>query len=68
MRRFKPKRVLDIQQDPEGPFVLYADAIEAMQAGLSFALAHREDIDADINDFGVLKPLLDMVRAGGKTH
>jgi len=68
MKRYKTKTVFDIQEDDEGAFVLYSDAIESMQAGLMFAMAHQEDIEADINDFGVLKPLLDMVRAGDKAH
>lgn len=68
MKRYKSKTVFDMVEDKDGSFVRFADAAEAMQSALLFAIHHQEDIEGDINDFGELKPLLDMAKSTGSVH
>lgn len=68
MKRFKPKNTPGLKEDPEGGFVRFDDACKAMSTALAYALVHKYDIDNDINDFGNLKPLLEMVESIGKVH
>jgi len=68
MKRYKSKTVFDMVEDKDGSFVRFSDAAEAMQSALMFAIQHQEDIEGDINDFGELKPLLDMAKSAGSVH
>lgn len=68
MRRFKPKITLDMQEDKDGQYILFSDAAEAMQSALLYAIRHQEDIEGDVDDFGELKPLLDMAKSAGSVH
>jgi len=61
MKRFKMPEVHALQESENGSLVLYADAVEAMQSMVMFAISHADDINAEVNDFGDLKPVLDMV-------
>jgi len=53
---------MNIPESPEGVFCLYADAVEAMELPIQFAMDHAEQIENDEDGFGVLMPILAMVR------
>lgn len=61
MKRYKIPPAVSIKENSEGEFVLYMDALEAMHVMIQFALNHAEDITNGVNDFGDLKPVLDMM-------
>jgi len=67
MKRFKMPEVHALQESENGSLVLYADAVEAMQSMVMFAINHADDINAGVGDFGDLKPLLDMI-SGHETN
>ena len=68
MKRYKSKLVMDIIEDKEGAFVRYSDALESMHAAVKFAVKHADDIEAGVDDFDELMPVLDLVRAGSAAH
>jgi len=68
MKRYQPAATMNIPEHPEGTFCLYSDAVEAMLSAIEFAFDHAEDIEADINDFGKLKPILSMIRGTEVEH
>jgi len=61
MKRYKILAICNPLPDENGEFVLFADACEAMQNAIMFAAKHAEDIENDVDDFGDLKHLLDMI-------
>jgi len=75
MNRYKSKELAAMVQHVEGEFVLYTDAVEALnevlktvKGAMEFAVDHEEDILTGVNDYGDLKPLLDMVKGVKTKH
>ena len=68
MKRYKIPAIFNPQEDKNGEFVLFLDALEAMQGAIMFAARHQEDIDNDVNDFADLKPLLAMIPKSNPPH
>lgn len=75
MNRYNPSRSGRMNKHLAGKYVTFNDAAEALKLALDsigpaleFIQAHAEDIENDINDFGDLKPVLDMVTGINKTH
>jgi len=69
VKRFKPSNSLVMKERLDGKYVLFQEAAEAvelviqsMEPVLKWVMAHEEDIENDINDFGELKPVLDMLK------
>ncbi len=68
MKRYRGKSVLDISEHKDGEFVLYADVLECMEVMIMYTLRYKDEIDDEVDDFGHLKPILDMIRGQGKAH
>jgi len=69
MKRFKPSNSLVMKERLDGKYVLFQEAAEAvelviqsMEPVLKWVIAHEDDIENDINDFGELKPVLDILK------
>ncbi len=75
MDRYNPSRSGRMNKHLAGKYVTFDDAagavelaIKSIEQVLEFVKAHEEDIENDINDFGELKPMLDMVNGTNKSH
>lgn len=75
MKRYNSSRSRGMRPHLGGKYVTYEDASESVQSAISsimpafeFILAHEDDIENDINDFGHLKSVLALVKSGTKTH
>ncbi len=54
-------------ESKDGGYILHSDAMAAFSDYLKFVLVHADDIENDVNDFGELKPMLEMVRGKGNS-
>ena len=61
MKRYKSKNIFDIREDKDGVFVLYTETLEILSGAIGFAIKHREEIENDVDGFGELQPVLDMI-------
>lgn len=75
MNRYNLSRSGRIKKHHGGKYVTYEDAngavqstIDSIMPAFEFILAHADDIENDINDFGHLKSVLAMVKESSKTH
>lgn len=75
MNRYNPSRSGRMNKHLAGKYVTFDDAagavelaVKSIESALEFIQAHADDIENDINDFGGLKPVLDMVTGINKTH
>ena len=69
MKTFKSKDIfnMEIMPDQSGVFVLKSDALEMISKQCGFVIAHAEDIENEVGDFGKLKDLLEFVRGVGNS-
>ena len=63
MKRFKSKTSFGMKEDSNGKYVLFDDAAEVLRVAIDYAIAHKDDIENGVDDFGELKPLLEMVKS-----
>lgn len=67
MIRYKEKTLFNMEQAPDGVFILHSDAMQAYSDYLQFVFKHADDIEKGVDDFGDLKPMLEMVRGIGSS-
>ena len=67
MKRYKEKAFGNMQEDDKGVFVLHTEALEMVQSSVQFVVNHKEDILNGVDDFGKLKPLLELVIGKGNS-
>ena len=70
MKRYNIPNGVMTSEHKHGVFTTYADtkevvelAMDKTKAAFVFALAHQDDIDNDVADYGLLKDILEIARA-----
>lgn len=67
MQRFNQKVFGNMVPDKAGVYVMHSDVLKMMQGAVKYVVDHREDIQNGVNDYGELKPLLEMVIGKGNS-
>ena len=67
MIRYNEIKLFNLEEADNGAYVAYTDVINMMSSTYDFVLAHADDIEKGVGEFGRLKPLLELVRGIGNS-
>lgn len=67
MIRYKEENLFSMKEDDNGAYVLHMDVVQALSSYYNFVLSHSDDIEDEVDDFGDLKPILELVRGMGNS-